>query len=125
MAMHIFARKPVASPHTSTVKPAMPVIPVAREIQQAFTKPEYGYDLSTLRIHSDSEESMAINERDDPYEHEADRVADQVMRMHDRTLTKNEVNPTEKPPVVQDGLRSSGPQLGPDDVPPENSTSHN
>jgi len=51
------------------------------------TVPRFGHDFSRVRVHSTGQEmiqtKLKINEPGDIYEQEADRVADQVMRMPD------------------------------------------
>jgi hypothetical protein len=122
--VHTFAKKPVASPRTATVNSAMPIGRAAHEILPSLLKPSFGYDIATLRIHSDSEEGLAINEPGDAYEQEADHVADQVMGMSNwrlqsaceqrqaHRLHASAANPTAAPPEAQQGLRSSASPLG-------------
>lgn len=52
---------------------------------RTFMEPRFGHDFSRVRVHSPGpgmiQAKLKINEPGDPYEQEADRVAEQVMRM--------------------------------------------
>jgi hypothetical protein len=105
----------------------------------------FGHDFSRIRVHPPAAGSiqtkLAINKPGDEYEQEADRVAEQVMRMpepqlqracacgggcpkcqteqpgqeHERLQTKrvksNDSGPTVVPPIVHEVLRSAGQPL--------------
>jgi hypothetical protein len=58
--------------------PGQPLDPATR----AYMEPRFGHDFSQVRVHADSNATtLAISKPDDPFEQEADRVADAAMRM--------------------------------------------
>lgn len=61
-------------------------------VTRALMEPGFGHDFSKVRVHATlprmAQAKLAINQPGDPYEQEADRVAEQIMRMPAPTLQR-------------------------------------
>jgi hypothetical protein len=135
--------------HQATNQVAVsPVPPIVHEVlrfpgqpldatTRTYMELRFGHDFSKVRVHTDASQglqaSLTVNQPGDEYEQEADRVAEQVMRMPEphasiveqtyraqpivqRSPLTPGPSPTEGetsgvPPIVHDVLRSSGQPL--------------
>lgn len=80
--MRTFAEKPHATRETSSARFTTP-----GRVNSILPAPRFAHDFSRVRVHTDAglklQPKLVIGAVSDPLEHEADHIADQVMRMPD------------------------------------------
>ena len=86
--------------HRALRSPGQPLDPETR----AYMEPRFGHDFSRVSVHSTKpgmiQTKLKINEPGDHYEQEADRVAEQVMRMPEPRAA-SETKPPQIPHILQ------------------------